>query len=71
MERSVEVDGVEGPDVIVVLLEQVAGLRQQGAFGICDEIAGVELEDVGLDVVPRLAAAGTADHQHIEVAVQL
>ena len=71
MHGLVEVDGVEALDLIPVVREQVARVLQERALGVGDEVVGVQLHDVGGDVVERLAGAGAADDQHVQVPVQL
>ena len=66
-----EVNRVERPHLVPVVREEEPRLLEEGALGVSDEVAGVELHDVRGHVVPRLARAGAAHHEDVEVAVQL
>ena len=67
----VEANRIERAHLVPVVREQEARVLEEGALGVGDEVAGVELHDVGGDVVARLAGAGAADDEDVEVAVQL
>lgn len=66
----IEVDGVERLHLISVVREEKPCILEERALGVGDEIARVELADVGRDVIERLARAGTADNQNIQVSVK-
>lgn len=66
----IEVDGIEGLHLVPVVREQEPRVLEERALGVGDEIARVELADVRSDVVERLAGAGAAHDQHVQVAVQ-
>ena len=63
-----EVDGVEDLDVIAALQQSVSALDDDAALGIGDNIAGVHLEQVGLQPEAGLTGARAADDQNILVS---
>ena len=63
--RFGKLDGIEHLDPIPVVPEEVTALRKGGAFGIRQEIAGIELHEVGFDVVARLTRTGTTDDHDV------
>ena len=67
-EGVVHVDQVDHLHIIAQLLHEIAGIPRQFSFWICNHKRSVSLKDVGFGIKARLACAGTADHQHIEVA---
>ena len=67
VERLFEVDGVEESNLILFLFQQMSALDEQAAFGICYDIAGMALHEIGLQKVAGLAAARTADDQDVFV----
>ena len=69
--RAREIGGVEGPDVVAGVLEGPPDLAQKRALGVRHEEVGVLLHYVRLDVVARLARAGTAENAYVAVAVVL
>ena len=70
MHGLIEVDGVERLHLVAVVREQETRVLEERALGVGDEIARVELADVRGDVVERLAGAGAAHDQHVQVAVE-
>ena len=70
MHGLIEVDGVERLHLVPVVREQEPRVLEERALGVGDEIARVELADVRGDVVERLARAGAAHDQHVQVAVE-
>lgn len=62
-----EVYQVEALDTVFLPFQESADLRQQGSFRISADIGRMSLQQRRLTEEPRLAAAGTADHQHIFV----
>ena len=60
-----EIDRIKYLDSVFRPLQELAALYQQSTFRVCDNIAGMELHQVGLDKKPRLAASAAADHQHV------
>ncbi len=62
------VDKVDHLNVVPLGFQQVPGVPQQFALGIEAHKAGVGVHDIGLCEKPRLARAGAAAHQNIEVA---
>ena len=63
-----KVDGVEDLDPIPFSLQELSAFDEDAALGVGDHIAGMALHKIRLDEKARLAAAGTADDQHIFVA---
>ena len=66
----IEIDGVERLHLVAVVREQEPRVLEERALGVGDEIARVELTDVRGDVVERLAGAGAAHDQNVQVAVE-
>ena len=67
VERLFEVDGVEESNLILFLFQQVSALDEQTAFGVCYDIAGMALHEIGLQKVAGFAAARSADDQDVFV----
>ena len=63
--RFSKLDGIEHLDPISVVPEEIAALRKGGAFGIRQEVAGIELHKVGLHVVARLTRTGATDDHDV------
>ena len=57
MHRLAEVDGVEGLDLVAVVSEEEPRVLEERALGVGDEVARVELADVGGHVVEGLSRA--------------
>ena len=55
--RLIEVDGVEGLDLVAVVSEEEPRVLEERALGVGDEVARVELADVGGHVVEGLSRA--------------
>ena len=70
MHGFIEIDGVERLHLVAVVREQEPRVLEERALGVGDEIARVELADVRSDIVERLAGAGAAHDQHVQVAVE-
>ena len=66
--RLFEVDGVQNPDLVTVLQHCVATFKNDSSFRIGDDIGAVALKQIRFQPKPRLAAAGTAHHQHVFVS---
>ena len=66
-----EINGIEDLNLISASLEHLPTFNQDGALGVCDNVAGVHLHQIGLNVETGLAAAGTADYQHIFIDIVL
>lgn len=64
-----EVDGVERADLVAELRQRAAHLADERALRVGHEEAGVGLQEVRLDVVARLAGAGSSHHEHVVVGV--
>ena len=67
--RAREVDGVERADLVAELRQRAAHLADERALRVGHEEAGVGLQEVRLDVVARLAGAGSSNHEHVVVGV--
>ena len=44
MHALLEIDGIQDPDLIPVLLQGMAAFQDDGSLGICDHIRAVHLE---------------------------
>lgn len=64
-----EVDGVERADLVAELRQRAAHLADERALRVGHEEAGISLQEVRLDVVARLAGAGSSNHEHVVVGV--
>ena len=52
MHRLLKVDGVENLNVIAMLQQSMAALDDNAAFRVCDNIAGVHLEQIRFQPEP-------------------
>ena len=66
-----QVDQIEHPDLVSVLLQPAACGGEHLLFRVRDHIVGIGLQDVGLDIASGLGRAAAANDQHIERAAVL
>ena len=66
-----KVDGIEYFYLISTHLEHFTTFFHNCTFRVCDNIAGVHLHEVWLNVKASFAGAGTADYQHVLIDIIL